>query len=194
MEILYIVLGIVALFVIFVIGIYNSLVKKRIRTEEAWSDIDVQLKNRYDLVPNLVNTVKGYAKHEQETLQKVMDARSKATAMNIDASNVTKEQMTMFAGAQDSLSAGLGKLFAVAENYPDLKANENFLELQKTLEDLEDKIKSTRRFYNGAVRNYNEQIQIFPSNIIANMFKFTEREFFEIEDEKQKEVVEVNFN
>ncbi len=176
-----------------VIGIYNTLVKMRMRVDEAWSDIDVQLKRRYDLIPNLVETVKGYAKHERETLEAVMEARSKATSIKVDASNATAENMAALAGAQQGLSGALGKLFAVAENYPDLKANQNFLQLQNDLTDTEDKIQASRRFYNGTVREYNTKVETVPSNIIASIFNFTKREFFEIEDEKQRENVEVKF-
>lgn len=184
--------GLVALALI-VIGIYNTLVKMRMRVDEAWSDIDVQLKRRYDLIPNLVETVKGYAKHESSTLEAVMEARSKATAINVDASTATAEDMAMFASAQQGLSGALGKLFAVSENYPDLKANQNFLQLQNDLTDTEDKIQASRRFYNGTVRDYNTKIQTVPSNIIAGIFGFTIREFFEIEDEKERENVKVEF-
>ncbi|PID83446.1 hypothetical protein CSB11_01505 [Candidatus Campbellbacteria bacterium] len=180
------VITVALVFVVWVVKVYNSLVQKRIRTKDAWSGIDIQIKNRYDLVPNLVNTVKGYASHEKETLERVLEARSKATAIKIDAANVTKEQMAMFAGAQGELTAGLGKLMAIAENYPELKANENFLELQRTLEDLEDKIAAARRFYNGTVSDYNEQVKMFPSNIIAKIFNFTQREFFEVAEEEKK--------
>ncbi|HIP50407.1 MAG TPA: LemA family protein [Candidatus Pacebacteria bacterium] len=187
-----ILIGIVVL-VVAVVGIYNTLVKMRMRVDEAWSDIDVQLKRRYDLIPNLVETVKGYAKHESETLQAVMEARSKATAINIDAGSATAEDMAAFAGAQEGLSGALGKLFAVSENYPDLKANQNFLELQNDLTDTEDKIQASRRFYNGTVRDYNIKVETVPSNIIAGMFGFVKREFFEIEDEKERKTVKVEF-
>ncbi len=186
------IVGIVVL-VLMVVGIYNSLVKMRLRVDEGWSDIDVQLKRRYDLIPNLVETVKGYAKHESETLTAVMEARSKATAINIDAGSATAEDMAAFAGAQEGLSGALGKLFAVSENYPDLKANQNFLQLQNDLTDTEDKIQASRRFYNGTVRDYNTKVQTVPSNIIAGMFGFTLREFFEIEDEQERKNVKVEF-
>ena len=186
------ILGIIGVLIFFVIGLYNGLVKLRIRVDEAWSDIDVQLKRRYDLIPNLVETVKGYAKHESETLEAVMDARSKATAINVDAGSATADDMMALAGAQQGLSGALGKLFAVAENYPDLKANENFLQLQNDLTDTEDKIQASRRFYNGTVRDYNTKVATVPSNIIAGMFGFVKREFFDI-DEKERENVEVKF-
>jgi len=184
--------GIIAL-VLMGVGIYNSLVTMRLRVDEGWSDIDVQLKRRYDLIPNLVETVKGYAKHEKETLEAVMAARSKATAINVDASSATAENMAALAGAQQGLSGALGKLFAVAENYPDLKANQNFLQLQNDLTDTEDKIQASRRFYNGTVRDYNTKVQTVPSNIVAGMFGFSLREFFEIEDEQERKNVKVEF-
>lgn len=190
--VLFVLLGIAAVLVVFVIGIYNGLVKLRLRVDEAWSDIDVQLKRRYDLIPNLIETVKGYASHERETLESVMEARSKATAINVDAGSATAEDMAAFAGAQQGLTGALGKLFAVAENYPDLKANENFLQLQNDLTDTEDKIQAARRFYNGTVRDYNIKVETVPSNIIASMFNFAKREFFDI-DEAERENVEVKF-
>lgn len=175
-----------------VIGIYNGLVRLRANVDEGWSGIDVQLKRRYDLIPNLVETVKGYAKHEKETLTAVMEARSKATAMNIDISKVTPDMMAQFSKAQSGISGALGKLFAVAEAYPDLKANENFLKLQEELSVIEDAIQSARRYFNGTVRDYNVRIETVPSNIVAGMFSFTKREFFKI-DESEKENVKVEF-
>ncbi len=192
MAITLLILGVLGAVVFFVIGIYNGLVKLRIRVDEAWSDIDVQLKRRYDLIPNLVETVKGYAKHESQTLEAVMEARSKATAITVDASSATADDMMALAGAQQGLSGALGKLFAVAENYPDLKANQNFLQLQNDLTETEDKIQASRRFYNGTVRDYNTKVETVPSNIIAGMFGFVKREFFDI-DEKERENVAVKF-
>ncbi|MBN2306506.1 LemA family protein [Candidatus Peregrinibacteria bacterium] len=170
--------------VVFTVSIYNKLVKMRNHADEAWSDIDVQLKRRYNLIPNIVETVKGYAEHEEGVFTKVTEARSNA----INAGNL-KEQ----AKAEDMLSGALKSLFAVAENYPELKANENFMQLQNELVDTEDKIQAARRFYNGTVRDYNTKLQQFPNNIVAGMFKFEVKEFFEVEDEKQKEVVKVSF-
>jgi len=189
----WIVLLIIIALVIFVISIYNTLVKMRMRVNEGWSDIDVQLKRRYDLIPNLVETVKGYAKHESETLEAVIKARSKATEINVDVDNATAEDMATFASAQQGLSGALGKLFALSESYPDLKANQNFLQLQSDLTDTEDKIQASRRFYNGTVRDYNTKVETVPSNIIAGMFKFTKREFFEVDDEKERKNVSVKF-
>ena len=188
-----IILIVIGILIAMAIGIYNTLVKMRMRVDEAWSDIDVQLKRRYDLIPNLVETVKGYAKHESETLENVMAARSKATAINIDANSATAENMAALATAQQGLSGALGKLFAVAENYPDLKANQNFLQLQNDLTDTEDKIQASRRFYNGTVRDYNIKVETVPSNIVASIFHFAKREFFEIEDETERKNVKVTF-
>lgn len=177
-------LAIVAV-IVFVIVIYNKLVKMRNHADEAWSDIDVQLKRRYNLIPNIVETVKGYAEHEEGVFTKVTEARSNA----INAGSL-KEQ----AQAENMLSGALKSLFAVAENYPDLKANENFMQLQNELVDTEDKIQAARRFYNGTVRDYNTKLQQFPSNLVAGTFKFEAKEFFEVEDEEQKKNVEVSFD
>ena len=181
----FILLGIVIALAVWVIGMYNNFVKLVNRTKEAWSDIDVQLKRRYDLIPNLVNTVKGYAKHEQSTLAKVTEMRTAAMSATGPAEK---------AGAENMLSGALKSLFAVSENYPDLKANENFLELQRELTDTENKIQAARRFYNGNVRDLNTALESFPQNIIGNMFKFGKREFFELDGDEQaaKDPVEVN--
>ncbi len=191
--------GIFAMIMIFSIAvvlggivIYNGLVKLRTNVEEGWSGIDVQLKRRYDLIPNLVETVKGYATHENETLSQVVEARAKATSINIDVSNVTPEQMVAFSQAQSGLSGALGKLLAVSENYPDLKANENFLQLQDELTNTESAIQSARRYYNGTVRDYNIKVETVPSNIIAGLFNFAKREFFEIAD-TEKSAPKVSF-
>lgn len=178
-----IVLGIIALVAIVLIAMYNSLIRLKIRVDEAWSDIDVQLKRRYDLIPNLIETVKGYAKHEKETLDAVVKAR------NIAMSAGSNEEK---AKAENALSETLKSIFALAEAYPDLKANQNFLELQRELTDTEDKIMAARRFYNGNVRDFNTKLQVFPTNIIGNMLGFKPREFFAA-DEKEKEVVKVKF-
>jgi LemA protein len=184
MGITTIILIIVVLLAIFVIGIYNRFVKLRTRVKEAWSDIDVQLKRRYDLIPNLIETVKGYAAHEKETFQKVTEARTKA----MGAQSVEEH-----AQAENMLTGALKSLFAVSESYPDLKANQNFLELQRELTDTENKIQSSRRFYNTNVRDMNISVQSFPSNIIASMFGFKKEEFFELEEEAAKEPVKVKF-
>jgi LemA protein len=191
-NMMWIIILIIVGLIVFVISIYNTLVKMRVRVNEAWSDIDVQLKRRYDLIPNLVETVKGYAKHESETLNAVIEARSQATKIDVDIDNVTAEDMAAFSQAQQGLSGALGKLFALSESYPDLKANQNFMQLQSDLTDTEDKIQASRRFYNGTVREYNTKVETVPSNIIAMLFGFTKREFFEV-DEKEKENVSVKF-
>jgi LemA protein len=178
-----ILLGIVVVIAISIIAMYNGLITLRNRVDEAWSDISVQLKRRYDLIPNLVNTVKGYAAHEKEVFEKVTEARTRA--MN---AGTTQEK----AEAENMLSGTLKSLFAVSENYPDLKANQNFLELQRELTDTEDKIMASRRFYNGNVRDFNTKLQVFPTNLIAGMLKFTAREFFQMAEE-EKEPVEVKF-
>lgn len=176
-------LGVVALLIIIVIGIYNSLIKLRIKVDEGWSDIDTQLKRRYDLIPNLVETVKGYAKHESKTFEKVTQART--AAMNAtDPKEAAK--------AENMLSDTLKSIFALAENYPELKANQNFSELQQTLNEIEEHIQLSRRYYNGTVRDYNTKIATVPNNIIAGMFHFEKREFFEA-DEAERENVKVDF-
>jgi LemA protein len=190
-----IILGVVAVVLIYGIYMYNHFVALKNRAKEAWADIDVQLKRRYDLIPNLVETVKGYASHERETLDAVTEARAKATSLEIDPTNITPEQIQAFESAEMGLTSALGKLLAVAENYPDLKANENFLELQRELSDTENKIQAARRFYNGNVRDLNTGLQQFPGNIIGNMFKFEEMEFFELDEDEQaaKDPVKVEF-
>lgn len=165
----------VVLLVIIAVVMYNGLVKMRIRTEEAWSDITVQLKRRYDLIPNLVNAVKGYAKHESGVFQAVTEAR--ANALNAQTQGVKET-----AAAENQFEGALKSLFAVAESYPQLRASENFQQLQAELTDTEDKIMAARRFYNGSVRDLNTKIDTVPSNIIAKMGNFQKREFFEVED------------
>jgi len=181
---LIIVLVIVAVVVIFFVGIYNSLITLRNRADNSWAQVDVQLRRRYDLIPNLVETVKGYATHEKETFQNVTEARSQA----INAQTV-KEQ----GDAENMLSGALKSLFAVAESYPDLKANQNFLMLQEELAGTEGKIAYARQFYNDTVMKFNTKQQVFPSNIVANMFNFQEKEYFEIEEPEAREPVKVEF-
>jgi LemA protein len=195
MNSLYIVLGIAAVVLGYAVFIYNRFVALVQRTQEAWADIDVQLKRRYDLIPNLVETVKGYASHEKSTFDEVTEARAKATQVHVDPTNVTPEQIAAMAGAESALTQSLGRLLAVAENYPDLKANTNFLELQRELSDTENKIQAARRFYNGNVRDLGIALQSFPSNIIGKVFNFKEREYFELgEDEAAaREPVKVSF-
>ncbi len=173
---------------------YNKFVRLVQQAKEAWADIDVQLKRRYDLIPNLVESVKGYATHERETLDAVTNARAEATKLHVDASNMTAESVAAMAGAEQGLTQALGKLLAVAEAYPDLKANTNFLELQRELSDTENKIQAARRFYNGNVRDLTIALQQFPSNIIGNMFNFNAAQYFELaEGDAAKEVVKVSF-
>ena len=190
----WIIIGAVVVFALYCIFTYNNFVKLTQRTKEAWADIDVQLKRRYDLIPNLIETVKGYAAHEREVLEEVTSARAKATQMHVDASGITAEQITAMAGAESALGASLGKLMAIAEAYPDLKANQNFAQLQTELSDTENKIQAARRFYNGNVRDLKIGLQSFPGNIIGSMFKFTEENFFELaENSVEREVVKVAF-
>ena len=176
----------VVVVVLFVVFAYNGLVALKNRAEEAWSDIDVQMKRRYDLIPNLVNTAKGYATHEQTAFEKVTEARTRA----MGATGVADK-----GAAENMLTGALKSVFAIAEAYPDLKANQNFLELQQELSDTENKIQAARRFYNGNVRDLNTKIETFPSNIIAGMFAFTKREFFELDESEAaaKQPVEVKF-
>jgi|TARA_B100001971_G_scaffold203275_1_gene217950 LemA protein len=170
--------------VLWVVAVYNRLITLRNRSKEAWSDIDVQLKRRYNLIPNLVETVKGYATHERELFEKVTQARTQAMG-----AQTVKEK----GEAENFLSSTLKSLFAVSENYPNLKASANFLELQRELRDTEDKIQASRRFYNGNVRDLNISIESFPANIIANLFKFQKKEFFEVSEEKVRQPAKVKF-
>ena len=190
----WIVLGVVGVVGLYLIVTYNGFVAMTQRAKEAWADIDVQLKRRYDLIPNLIETVKGYAAHERETLDAVTQARTTATQTHIDAGAVTAEQMAAMSGAEAQLSGALGKLIAIAENYPDLKANTNFAQLQSELADTENKIQAARRFYNGNVRDLNIALQAFPSNIVGNMFNFKAEPFFELpENSVEREVMKVSF-
>lgn len=168
---------------VWFVAVYNGLIKLKNRVSEAWSDIEVQLKRRYDLIPNLISTVKGYASHEKDLFEKVTAARTAAMGATTAAEH---------AAAENGLSQTLKSLFAVAENYPTLKANENFLSLQKDLADTEDKIQASRRFYNGNVRDFNTKLQVFPNNLIASMFSFKEAEFFDMAEE-EKAVPKVEF-
>jgi LemA protein len=175
---LLIILAVILLVVIWLVAMYNGLIRGKNRVDEAWSDISVQLKRRYDLIPNLVETVKGYAAHEKITLDNVITARNRAMSVEGGSSNAKAEAENMLTGA-------LKSVFALAEAYPDLKANQNFLELQRELTDTEDKIMASRRFYNGNVRDFNTSIQVFPTNIINGMLKFKAYDFFQAaEDEK----------
>lgn len=186
--IFYIILAVLAIVVLWFIATYNGLIRSKNRVDEAYSDIDVQLKRRYDLIPNLVETVKGYMTHEQATLVKLTEARTAAMAAH-DNKNATLEEKER---AENMLSGTLKTLFAVTENYPDLKASQNFLQLQDEISDTENKIQAARRFYNGNVRDFNTKIQVFPTNTIAGMLTFKAYEFFKT-DEAQRENVKVRF-
>ncbi len=184
MAFIYTILIAIVVIVLWLAGVYNSLIRKNNRAKEAWSDISVQLKRRYDLIPNLVSTVKGYASHERELFEKVTEARARAMSAGAPAEK---------AQAENVLSGTLKTLFAVSENYPELKASTNFLELQRELTDTEDKVQASRRFYNSNVRDLNIQIESFPSNIAANMFGFKKMELFELAEEAAKEAPKVEF-
>ena len=184
MIFLYIILGLIFVIVAWAIFVYNALVSFRNRTKEAWSDIDVQLKRRYNLIPNLVEAVKGYASHEKELFQKVTEARTKAMGA---------QTMKEHSESENMLASSLKSLFAVVENYPQLQSAGNFLELQKELRDTEDKIQAARRFYNGNVRDLNTKIERFPEKIVAAIFDFKMMEFFEIEGGEVREPVKVSF-
>ena len=188
MPVLYVVLSAIAVLALWLVAIYNGLIRSKNRVNEAFSDIDVQLKRRYDLIPNLVETVKGYLTHERETLVKLTEARTAAMAMHDkkDATIAEKEQ------AEKMLSATLKTLFAVTENYPELKASQNFLQLQDEVSDTENKIQAARRFYNGNVRDFNIKIEVFPNNLIANSLGFKKYEFFQAE-QMEKGNVQIKF-
>ena len=185
MYAVFIFLGIVLILVFYIIGIYNSLVKLRNQVKNAWSQIDVQLKRRHDLIPNLIKTVKGYMEHERGTLDSVTNARAQA----MGAQTVGEKS-----AAEGLLSGALGKLQIAVEAYPDLKANQNFLSLQEELSSTENKISFSRQNYNDQVLFFNNKTEMFPSNIIAGMFNFREEEFFEIEDQAEKTVPKVDFS
>lgn len=186
-EPLTIVLVVAIVIVLWAIYAYNRFVTLINRVKESWADIDVQLKRRYDLIPNLVETVKGYASHEREVFQKVTEAR--ANAISAEQSRDPKK----VGEAENQLSGALKSLFAVSENYPDLKASQNFLELQREIRDTEDKIQASRRFYNNNVKYLNTSVEVFPAKIIASIFNFKKEDFFEIEDKEQRENVKVSF-
>jgi len=184
MAVFWVLVIVIAVVLIIAVGIYNGLIRLRNRSDNAWAQVDVQLRRRYDLIPNLVETVKGYAKHEREVFEKVTEARSRA----INAGTV-KEQ----GEAENMLTGALKTLFAVAESYPDLKASQNFMMLQEELAGTESKIAYARQFYNDSVMKFNVKQQVFPSIIIARMFNFKEKEYFEIEEPAAREPVEVKF-
>ena len=178
---LWIILGIVAVVVIWAVSGYNSLVSNEENVGKAWANVESAYQRRSDLIPNLVNTIKGYAQHEQKTLQDVVEARSKATSIRVDASTATPEQMQQWIEAQQEVGSALGRLIAISESYPTLRANENFLALQTQLEGTENRIKTERDRYNEAVKGFNVKIRRFPTNILASMFGFERREMFEAE-------------
>ena len=178
---LWIILGIVAVVVIWAVSGYNSLVSNEENVGKAWANVESAYQRRSDLIPNLVNTVKGYAQHEQKTLQDVVEARSKATSIRVDASTSTPEQMQQWIEAQQEVGSALGRLIAISESYPTLRANENFLALQTQLEGTENRIKTERDRYNEAVKGFNVKIRRFPTNILASIFGFERREMFEAE-------------
>jgi LemA protein len=177
-------LGLVVVLALWLVGVYNGLITLKNRTDEAWSDIDVQLKRRYDLIPNLVTTVKGYATHESQTLEKVIQARNLAMGAQTTADK---------AQAENALSGTLKSIFALAESYPDLKANQNFIQLMDELKDTEDKIQAARRFYNANVRDFNTKIEVFPNNIVATRMSFKKYDFFEIANGEERQNVKVQF-
>ena len=183
---LWIILGIIALFIIWIVSMYNGFVKARIKIDNSWSDISVFLKKRFDLIPNLVNTVKGYAAHESQTLERVIQARNAAAS-------VPSGDVQAAAQANQALNGALRSLFAVAEAYPELKANQNFLELQQALQNIEGDLGNARRYYNATVRDYNTSIQQFPGVILANMTGFDPRGFFELDDKAEAKNIEVKF-
>ncbi|ACC97935.1 LemA family protein [Elusimicrobium minutum Pei191] len=185
MTISMVLLAVVLAAVIYLATAYNGFITLRNRVKEAWSDIEVQMKRRYDLIPNLVETVKGYASHERETLEKVVEARNMAMSGPKDMESVAKNE--------NILSGTLKSLFALSESYPDLKANQNFLQLQSELRDTEDKIQAARRFYNSNVLSLNTKVEHFPSNIIAGIFHFNKEKFFELEEEAARQPVQVKF-
>ena len=178
--------GIIVVLVMWAIGGYNGMVKMDEQVQNKWANVETQYQRRADLIPNLVSTVKGYAKHEQQTLEDVVKARSEATQLKVDAENVTPEKLAAFQKAQSGVSSALGRLLAVAENYPDLKANQNFLELQSQLEGTENRITVARKDFNDAAKSYNQSIRQFPKNILAGMFGFEKKSYFEAEAGSEK--------
>lgn len=181
-----VVLGVLAIIVLWIANVYNGLVAGEEQVESAWAQVENQYQRRADLVPNLVATVKGYAEHEKETLDNVVSARARATQITIDPANATPEQLAAYQAAQGELSQALGKLLAIAENYPDLKANENFRDLQQQLEGTENRITVARQLFNDDARAFNTKVRRFPNNIIANMFGFEKKTYFEAEEGANK--------
>ena len=178
--------GILVVIVLWAIGGYNGMVKMDEQVQNSWANVETQYQRRADLIPNLVSTVKGYAKHEQQTLEDVVKARSDATQVKVDAENLTPEKLAAFQKAQSGVSSALGRLLAVAENYPDLKANQNFLELQSQLEGTENRITVARKDFNDTAKSYNQAIRQFPKNILAGLFGFEKKSYFEAEAGSEK--------
>ena len=178
--------GILVVIVLWAIGGYNGMVKMDEQVQNSWANVETQYQRRADLIPNLVSTVKGYAKHEQQTLEDVVKARSEATQVKVDAENLTPEKLAAFQKAQSGVSSALGRLLAVAENYPDLKANQNFLELQSQLEGTENRITVARKDFNDTAKSYNQAVRQFPKNILAGMFGFEKKSYFEAEAGSEK--------
>ena len=177
---------ILVVIVLWAIGGYNGMVKMDEQVQNSWANVETQYQRRADLIPNLVSTVKGYAKHEQQTLEDVVKARSEATQVKVDAENLTPEKLAAFQKAQSGVSSALGRLLAVAENYPDLKANQNFLELQSQLEGTENRITVARKDFNDTAKSYNQAIRQFPKNILAGLFGFEKKSYFEAEVGSEK--------
>jgi LemA protein len=191
---MWIIIGVVVVVLVYVVYLYNNFVRLVQRVKDAWSGIDVQLQRRYDLIPNLVEAVKGYAAHERGVFEEVTSARARATQVHVDPSNITPEQITAMAGAESALSASLGRLLAVAEAYPDVKANQNFAQLQTELTDTENKIQAARRFYNSNVKDLNTSVRLFPANLIASTFNFREETYFNLDEKTEvREAVKVSF-
>lgn len=182
---LLIILAVIVVIAFAIIGVYNSLIQLKNKVEEGWADIDTQLKRRYDLIPNMVEAVKGYAKHEKGTFEEVTKARN----MAMKATDPEEK-----AQAENMLSGALKTLFAVAENYPELKANQNFMDLQQIMKEIEEHIQLSRRYYNATVRDFNTKLEVFPNNVIAGMLGFQKRKFFEIEKAEERENVKVSFD
>ena len=178
--------GILVVIVLWAIGGYNGMVKMDEQVQNSWANVETQYQRRADLIPNLVSTVKGYAKHEQQTLEDVVKARSEATQVKVDAENLTPEKLAAFQKAQSGVSSAIGRLLAVAENYPDLKANQNFLELQSQLEGTENRITVARKDFNDTAKSYNQAIRQFPKNILAGLFGFEKKSYFEAEAGSEK--------
>ena len=178
--------GILVVVVLWAIGGYNGMVEMDEQVQNSWANVETQYQRRADLIPNLVSTVKGYAKHEQQTLEDVVKARSEATQVKVDAENLTPEKLAAFQKAQSGVSSALGRLLAVAENYPDLKANQNFLELQSQLEGTENRITVARKDFNDTAKSYNQAIRQFPKNILAGLFGFEKKSYFEAEAGSEK--------